>query len=54
MLEANRVKEGGVVVELRQEEFGALSSVSRRVAPADYLRVVALRLARLGEDEPVG
>jgi hypothetical protein len=29
------------VVELRQEEFRALSKASGRVAPADYLKVVA-------------
>jgi hypothetical protein len=45
-----------IVVELRQEEFRALSQASGRVAPADYLRLVALRLAELGEHgrtEPV-
>ena len=34
-----------VVVELRQEDFRALSKASGRVAPADFLRLVALRLA---------
>jgi hypothetical protein len=37
-----------IVVELRQQEFQALSAVSGRVAPADYLKLVALRLASLG------
>jgi hypothetical protein len=37
-----------VVVELRQEEFRALFAASGRVAPADYLKLVALRLASLG------
>jgi hypothetical protein len=36
-----------VVVELRQEDFRALSEASGR-APADFLRLVALRLASLG------
>ena len=38
-----------VVVELRQEQFRALSEASGRVAPADFLRLVALRLAGLNE-----
>jgi len=33
-----------VVVELRREEFQALNDASGRVAPADFLRLVALRL----------
>ena len=33
------------MVELRQEEFRALSKASGRVAPADYLKVVAPALA---------
>jgi hypothetical protein len=41
-----------VVVELRQEEFQALSAASGRVAPSDFLRLVALRLAALGEATP--
>jgi hypothetical protein len=38
-----------VVVELRREEFQALSQASGRVAPADYLLLVALRLVQLAE-----
>jgi hypothetical protein len=38
-----------VVVELRREEFQALSKASGRVAPADYLKLLALRLAGLSE-----
>ena len=33
-----------IVVELRQDEFQALSEASGRVVPADFLRLVALRL----------
>jgi len=33
-----------VVVELRAEEFQALAAASGRVAPAEFLRLVALRL----------
>jgi hypothetical protein len=36
-----------VVVELQHEQFAALSKASGRVAPADFLRLVALRLAAL-------
>jgi hypothetical protein len=42
-----------VVVELRREEFQALNEASGRVAPADFLRLVALPLAGLRETEPV-
>jgi hypothetical protein len=38
-----------VVVELRQEEFRALNEASGRVAPADFLRLVALGLAEAGD-----
>jgi hypothetical protein len=41
-----------IVVELRQEDFRALSKASGRVAPAVYLKLVALRAASLGGLEP--
>jgi hypothetical protein len=41
-----------IVVELRQAEFQALSAASGRVPPSDFLRLVALRLAALGEAKP--
>jgi len=41
-----------VVVELRQEEFRALSAVSGRVAPADYLRLIAVRVLAAEVPEP--
>jgi hypothetical protein len=37
-----------VVVELSREQFQALDRASGRVAPADYLRAVAMALASLG------
>jgi hypothetical protein len=40
-----------IVVELRQEEFRALSAASGRVAPADFVRLVAVRLASLAGAE---
>jgi hypothetical protein len=40
------------VVELSPEQFAALDKASGRVAPSDFLRLVALRLAALGEATP--
>jgi hypothetical protein len=37
-----------IVVELSPEQFEQLDKVSGRVAPAEFLRLVALRLASLG------
>jgi hypothetical protein len=41
-----------VVVEPRREEFQALNDASGHVAPADFLRLVALRLAALNGRTP--
>lgn len=41
-----------VVVELSPEQFEALDKACGRVAPAVFLRRVALRLAALGEATP--
>jgi hypothetical protein len=40
-----------IVVELNREQFEALDKACGRVAPADYLRLVALRLASLSEQD---
>jgi hypothetical protein len=44
------VEPSRIVVELSREQFEALDRASGRVAPADYLRAVALRLAELANE----
>ena len=40
------------MVELSREQFEQVDKASGRVAPSDFLRLVALRLAALGEATP--
>jgi hypothetical protein len=40
-----------VVVEFEQAEFSAIDRASGTMAPADFLRLVALRLAGLSEQD---